>query len=74
MLTHARTAFIYPSKQGPNYHSGHTVILGLLVLAEFMVLFNVIYLSKVNRDKAAGKYDRYAGLGDDREPEIKMVL
>jgi len=40
----------------------------------FRVLFNVIWLSKVNRDKANGVYDRYAGCGDDRDPEFKMVL
>jgi len=67
-------AFIYPSSQGPQYHEGHTIILGLLVFSWFMVLFNVIWLSKVNRDKANGVYDRYAGCGDDRDPEFKMVL
>jgi hypothetical protein len=29
-------AFIYPASQGPNYHTGHTVVLGLLVFAWFM--------------------------------------
>jgi hypothetical protein len=28
--------FIYPSKEGPQYHKGHTVILGLLVFSWFM--------------------------------------
>ena len=38
------------------------------------VLLNVLYCVKVNRDKAAGKYDKYKGLGDDREPSFKMVI
>ena len=38
------------------------------------VLLNVLYCAKVNRDKASGKYDKYIGYGDDRDPEYKMVL
>lgn len=37
-------------------------------------LLNVLWCSKINRDKAAGKYDQFIGTGDDREPEFKMVL
>ncbi|RFU26093.1 hypothetical protein B7463_g10247, partial [Scytalidium lignicola] len=66
--------FIYPSVQGPQYHKGHTIILGLLVASWFMVLFNVLYCAKVNRDKAKGKYDKYIGYGDDRDPMFKFVL
>jgi hypothetical protein len=40
----------------------------------YRILLNVLYCVKVNRDKATGKYDKYAGLGDDREPSFKMVL
>jgi hypothetical protein len=29
---------------------------------------------KINRDKAQGKYDKYIGSGDDREPSFKLVL
>lgn len=67
-------AFIYPSKDGPQYHRGQTVILGLLVGAWFLTLANVLYCAKVNRDKAKGKYAKYAGYGDDRDPEFKFVL
>ncbi|KAJ5910304.1 hypothetical protein N7504_004947 [Penicillium tannophilum] len=66
--------FNYPSKDGPQFHRGHTIILGLLVFAWFMILFNVLYCAKVNRDKRNGKYDQYAGYNDDRNPEFKMVL
>lgn len=39
------------------------------------VLANVLYCAKVNRDKAQGKYAKYAGLGDDdRDPEFRFVL
>ncbi|KAJ5667899.1 uncharacterized protein N7477_006469 [Penicillium maclennaniae] len=66
--------FNYPSHDGPQFHRGHTIILGLLVFAWFMILFNVLYCAKVNRDKRDGKYDRYAGYNDDRNPDFKMVL
>jgi len=67
-------AFIYPAGQAPQYHTGHTVVLGLLVFAWFMVLFNVLYCAKKNRDKAQGKFAQYAGCGDDRDPLFRLVL
>ncbi|PVH76892.1 putative MFS transporter [Cadophora sp. DSE1049] len=66
--------FIYPSRDKPQFHKGHTVVLALLVAAWFLVLFNVLYCRKVNRDKRAGKYDKYIGYGDDRDPDFLMVL
>lgn len=66
--------FVYPNKEGPVYLKGHSIILGLLCYAWFAVLANVLWLSKVNRDKKAGKYDQYAGCGDDRDPEFEMIL
>jgi hypothetical protein len=68
-------AFVYPNAEKPQYHKGHTIILGLLVAAWFLVLFNVFYCMWVNKRKARGKYDQYAGLGhDDRDPEFRLVL
>lgn len=66
--------FIYPKVQGPQYHKGHTIILGLLTGGWFLVLANVLYCWKINRDKAAGKYDKYADYKDDRNPAFKLVL
>ncbi|KAI0114340.1 major facilitator superfamily domain-containing protein [Nemania sp. FL0031] len=66
--------FIYPKSQGPQYHNGHTIVLGLLTAGWFLVLSNVLYCWKVNRDKANGKYDKYAGYRDDRDPTFKLVL
>ncbi|KAI9849907.1 MAG: hypothetical protein M1837_000121 [Sclerophora amabilis] len=66
--------FIYPDAEGPQFYRGHSVVLGLIVFAWFMVLFNVLYCAKINRDKAKGLYNRYAGYGDDRDPDFKMVL
>ncbi|KAJ5101437.1 hypothetical protein NUU61_003659 [Penicillium alfredii] len=66
--------FNYPSRDGPQFHRGHTIILGLLVFAWFMILFNVLYCAKVNRDKRNGKYDQFAGYNDDRNPKFMMVL
>ncbi|TGJ82524.1 hypothetical protein E0Z10_g6238 [Xylaria hypoxylon] len=66
--------FIYPGKEKPQYHRGHTVILGLLTAGWFLVLCNVLHCWKINRDKANGKYDKYKGYNDDRDPMFKMVL
>lgn len=38
------------------------------------VAANVLYCWKVNKDKEAGKYDKFIGSGDDRDPEFRMVL
>ncbi|KAH8163148.1 hypothetical protein CIB48_g5100 [Xylaria polymorpha] len=66
--------FIYPKREGPQYHRGHTVILSLLTAGWFLVLCNVVYCWKLNKDKAAGKHDKYIGFKDDRDPEFKFVL
>lgn len=64
--------FIYPNRDKPQFHRGHTVVLGLLVMSWFMVAANVGYCWKVNRDKRAGRYDRFIGCKDDREPESTL--
>jgi len=66
--------FIYPSVQKPQFHEGHTVVLGLLVASWFLVLLNVLFCWKVNKDKANGKYEKYTGYADDRDPEFVMIL
>lgn len=68
------TVFVYPKNEGPQYREGHTVILGLLSGGWFLILFNVLYVAKINRDKARGKHDQYEGYGDDREPGFKLVM
>ncbi len=44
------------------------------VLTSRSVLANVFWCAKINRDKAQGKYNKYIGSGDDKDPEFKMVL
>ncbi|TVY16992.1 putative transporter, partial [Lachnellula arida] len=66
--------FIYPSKDKPQFHKGHTVVLGLLVFSWFTVALNVLNCWKVNKDKKSGKYDQYTGYADDRDPDFLMVL
>ncbi|KAI0832241.1 MFS general substrate transporter [Hypoxylon sp. FL0890] len=66
--------FIYPKSQGPAYRQGHTIILGLLCAGWVLILLNSLYCWKINRDKANGKYDKYHGYGDDRDPSFKLVL
>ncbi|KAI1255581.1 hypothetical protein MGN70_002696 [Eutypa lata] len=68
------TVFVYPKAQGPQYHEGHTIILGLLCFGWFLILLNVLYCAKINRGKANGKYDKYIGYGDDRDPSFRLVL
>ncbi|TQB74955.1 hypothetical protein MPDQ_003988 [Monascus purpureus] len=68
------STFNYPSKDAPQYHKGHTTILSLLVAAWFLVLFNILYCAKVNRYKKRGKYDKYIGYNDDRDPDFKLML
>jgi hypothetical protein len=38
------------------------------------ILTNVLVCRKINQDKANGKYDKYIGYGDDRDPNFKLVL
>ncbi|KAF7712371.1 Uncharacterized protein PECH_003315 [Penicillium ucsense] len=66
--------FNYPKRDGPMFHRGHTIVLGLLVFAWFMILCNVLYCAKINKDKRNGKYDRYVDCNDDRNPAFMMVL
>ncbi|KAK4174291.1 major facilitator superfamily domain-containing protein [Triangularia setosa] len=68
------SVFLYPDADGPMFHRGHTIILGLLVAAWFLILANVLVCVKINKDKAHGKYDGFADCGDDRDPTFKLVL
>ncbi|KAL5339238.1 major facilitator superfamily domain-containing protein [Aspergillus crustosus] len=67
-------AFLYPNGERPAYRKSHTVILGVLCYAWLAVLLNILHVWKINKDKASGKYDKYIGYGDDREPSFKLVL
>lgn len=67
-------AWIYPSSQAPNYQKSHYIILGLLCYAWVAVLANTLFCHWVNKRKQAGKYDQYAGYGDDRDPKFKLGL
>ncbi|KAH9889729.1 MFS general substrate transporter [Xylariomycetidae sp. FL2044] len=66
--------FVYPKSQGPSYHEGHTIIMSLLCAGWCLVAGGVLYCWKVNKDKAAGKYDQFIGYNDDRDPTFKLVL
>ncbi|OKL59804.1 hypothetical protein UA08_04950 [Talaromyces atroroseus] len=67
-------AFLYPDSEKPAYVKSHNIILGLLCYSWISVLFNVLHVWKINKDKENGKYDKYVGSGDDREPSFKLVL
>ncbi|KAK4238916.1 putative MFS transporter [Achaetomium macrosporum] len=68
------SVFLYPDADGPLFRRSHSVVLGLLVAGWFFILAAVLVCIKINRDKALGKYDRYIGYGDDREPGFRLVL
>lgn len=46
----------------------------LLLMTVDSVLVNVAHCWKVNKDKVKGKYDKYTGYADDRNPSFKMIL
>ena len=55
--------------------SGTSVgLLGGEMLMHDRVLANVLYCKKVNRDKKNGKYDKFIGYADDRDPDFVMIL
>jgi len=67
-------SFVYPKKQGPHFHKSHRIMLGLLCAAWVLIAANVAWVSKINKDKARGKYAAWEGKGDDRDPAFTMVL
>jgi hypothetical protein len=44
------------------------------ILMQCRILLNVLYCAKINRDKRNGKYVKYEGYNDDRDPKFMMVL
>ena len=67
-------AFVYPASQAPGYTPSHTLIMGLLIAAWLLVAAKCVYLAFINRQKAAGKYDKHIGCGDDRDPSFRYIL
>lgn len=41
-------AFNYPSRDGPLFHRGHTIILGLLVFAWFMCVYFLLLVEELS--------------------------
>lgn len=67
-------SFVYAKKDGPDFFTGHRIILGLLCYAWVAVALNVLWCHRMNEAKKDGKYDKYIGLGDDRDPDFRMML
>lgn len=44
------------------------------LLTVIRIATNVAWCWKINRDKRLGKYAKYEGSGDDRDPSFFMVL
>jgi nitrate/nitrite transporter NarK len=67
-------SFVYQKKEAPQFRKSHSIMLGLLCAAWLLIAANVAWVWKINKDKRNGKYDEWAGRGDDRDPEFKMVM
>lgn len=67
-------AFIYPRTEAPDYRKSHRIVLGLLCYAWVAILANTLFCAWVNKKKRQGAYDKFAGYGDDRDPQFKLVL
>lgn len=48
--------------------------MGMLAGAWVLIACKCAYLRYINNQKAAGKYDKYRGCGDDRDPEFKYII
>ncbi|KAF1844145.1 MFS general substrate transporter [Cucurbitaria berberidis CBS 394.84] len=67
-------SFVYKKKEGPHFHKSHSIMLGLLCAAWVLIAANVLWVRKINRDKASGKHAAWERKGDDRDPDFKMVM
>jgi hypothetical protein len=67
-------AFLYQSSDSPAYRTSHTTILGLLCGGWVLIALKCVYLVYVNKQKAAGKRDKFIGCGDDRDPAFKYMI
>lgn len=79
MLTRFKGGFvaswIYPSREkASGYKKSHHIVLGLLCYAWVAFALNTLYCAYKNKQKREGKYDKYKGFGDDRDPLFKMTL
>jgi MFS family permease len=66
--------FLYRATEAPVYKQAHTVIMGMLIGAWVLVALKCAYLTYLNRQKDAGKMDRFIGCGDDRDPSFKYII
>ncbi|KAH6872168.1 hypothetical protein J4E91_011200 [Alternaria rosae] len=68
-------SFVYPKSEKENhFHKSHSIMLGLLCAAWVLIAANVLWVRKINKDKANGKYAEFEGRGDDRDPDFIMVM
>ncbi len=66
--------FIYQATQAPVYKKAHTIVMGMLAVSWVIVAIKCSYLAYLNRQKAAGKMDKFRGCGDDRDPDFKYII
>lgn len=65
---------MYQANQAPQYQQAHTIVMAMLVAAWVLIACKCAYLRYLNGQKAAGKFDKYRGCGDERDPEFKYII
>jgi hypothetical protein len=66
--------FIYDANQAPAYKKAHTIVMGMLAVGWVLIALKCAYLVHLNKQKAAGKMERFRGCGDDRDPDFKYII
>lgn len=66
--------YVYAPAQAPVYKQAHTVVLGLLCGAWVLIAVKVGYLMYENRQKQAGRRERWRGCGDERDPAFMYII
>ena len=60
-----------PTREGPRYIKGHAITLAMVGMTTCIYIFMWTYLTKVNKQRAAGKIDKkYEGLSEDELAEL----
>jgi len=66
--------FVYETKESPVYKKAHTIVMGMLIAAWVLVAIKCAYLWYLNRQKELGRFEKYRGCGDDRDPDFKYII
>jgi hypothetical protein len=60
-----------PTREGPRYIRGHAITLAMVTMATCIYIFMWTYLTRVNKQRAAGKIDpKHEGLTEEELAEL----